>query len=386
VASAAPAGFTRELLEPVPAPSPNGRAGTGAALLDAVLATLRRFVAYPSDAAAVAHALWVAHCHLVEAFETTPRLAFLSPEPGSGKSRALEVTAALVPRPLESMNATPAYLFRSISGDAGLPTVLLDEADAIFGPKAPGNEDLRAFLNAGHRRGATAGRCIMVGKRVETEELPAFCPVAVAGLGNLPDTIMTRAVVIRMRKRRPDEAVTPYRRRDAAAETGRLREALAAWAGDHMDEAARARPDLPDGIADRAADVWEPLIIVADLAGGDWPRRARAAAVEFVRAAVETPASLGVRLLADIRFVFQQRGCTDIATADLLADLLGLDEAPWPDLRGKPLNPARLARMLEPYGVRSGQMWIGGRNVRGFREADFQDPWGRYLPAPEAGQ
>ena len=71
----------------------------------------------------------------------------------------------------------------------------------MFGPKAKDNEDIRGMLNAGHRNGAVAGRCVIKrGKIVETEELPAYCAVAIAGLDDLPDTIMTRS------RRRADEA------------------------------------------------------------------------------------------------------------------------------------------------------------------------------------
>ena len=122
---------------------------------------LGRFVAYPSEAARVAHALWIAHTHLMDAWESTPRIAFLSPEPASGKTRALEVTELLVPRPVEAVNVTPAYLFRKVGDEAGAPTILFDEIDTVFGPKAKDNEEIRGLLNAGHRRGAVAGRCVV---------------------------------------------------------------------------------------------------------------------------------------------------------------------------------------------------------------------------------
>jgi hypothetical protein len=120
---------------------------------------------------------------------STPRIAFLSPEPGSGKSRALEVTEPFVPRPVHAINTTPAYLFRKVSDPDGTPTILYDEVDTVFGPKAKDNEDVRGMLNAGHRRGATAGRCVVRGKIVETEELPAYCAVALAGLLRLLRTL-----------------------------------------------------------------------------------------------------------------------------------------------------------------------------------------------------
>ena len=125
---------------------------------------LGRFVAYPNEHADVAHTLWIAHAHPMDAWESTPRIAFLSPEPGCGKTRALEVTELLVPRPVEAVNTTPAYLFRKVSDPAGLPTILYDEIDTLFGPKAKDNEEIRGMLNAGHRRGAMAGRCVIRGE------------------------------------------------------------------------------------------------------------------------------------------------------------------------------------------------------------------------------
>ena len=185
----------------------------GLRAINRVHAFIGRFVAHPSPESRDAHALWILHTHLMDHWDSTPRLAFLSAEPASGKSRALEVTALLVPRAVQSVNATPAYLFRKIGVEEGPPTILYDEIDTVFGPKAKDNEEVRGVLNAGHHRGATAGRCVVIGKTVTTEELPAYCAVAMAGLGWLPDTILTRSVIVRMRRRAPDELVEPFRRR-----------------------------------------------------------------------------------------------------------------------------------------------------------------------------
>ena len=126
-------------------------------ILDDVHLFLSRFVSYPSEHAHVSHTVWIGHTHFM-AWESTPRIAFLSREPGSGKTRAIEVTETLVPRPVEANNATPAYLFRKINDKDGLPTILFDEIDTIFGPRAREHEGIRGVLNAGHRRGAVAGR------------------------------------------------------------------------------------------------------------------------------------------------------------------------------------------------------------------------------------
>jgi hypothetical protein len=244
----------------------------GAALLDDVHDYVRRFVAYPCAHSCVAHVLWIAHTHVMDAWESTPRLAFLSPEPGSGKTRALEITETLVPRPVEAVNATPAYLFRRVSDPDGLPTILFDEIDTLFAARAKENEEVRGILNAGHRRGAMAGRCVVRGKLIETEELPAYCAVALTGLGAIPDTILTRSVVVRMRRRAPAEHVEPYRRRVHAADGNAIRDRLSDWTTPLCGSLGAAWPNMPTGIEDRNADVWEALLPIADAAGGDCRR------------------------------------------------------------------------------------------------------------------
>lgn len=249
----------------------------GSAILDDVEHFLGRFVAYPSASAHVAHTLWIAHTWFMDNWESTPRLAFLSEEPGSGKSRCLEVTEPLVPNAIHAVNTTATYIFRKISDPkAGLPTILFDEIDTVFNSNGGGNETLRGVLNAGYRRGATAGR--VVGRGVE--ELPAYCAVALAGLGHLPDTILTRSVVITLHRRPAHVVVEPWRPREVAPMADMLRQSLQDWSQARKD--ALAWPRLPEGITDRNADVWEPLIAVADLAGGDWPDKARDAALYMI--------------------------------------------------------------------------------------------------------
>jgi hypothetical protein len=346
--------------------------------LEAVLAYLRRFVAYPSEHAAVAHALWVVHTHLMECWDSTPRIAFLSPEPGSGKSRALEASELLVPHPICAVNVSVAFMFRRIGDEEARPTILYDEIDTVFHAKASGAaEDIRGLLNAGHRRAATVGRCEVHGKRIVPVETSAYCAVALAGLGDLPDTLLSRSVIVRMRRRAPHEHVEPYRRREAQAEADELREWVAAWCASVADLATVSRPAFPASVADRDADVWESLLAIADLAGGDWPVRARAAAEALVAEAKSKSPSLGVRLLTDLHRVFAGRDF--VATDELVKTLCSMEESPWADLRGKPLDARSLARGLQPYGVESAQRRFGDARVRGYAAADLADAWSRYV-------
>jgi hypothetical protein len=365
-------------------PSPED-AEPGHAVLNDVHAYLGRFVAYPSEHAWTAHTLWIVHTHLMDAWTSTPRLAFLSPEPASGKTRGLEVTELLVPNPVEAINVTPAYLFRKVGSPDGAPTILFDEIDTVFGPKAKENEELRGLLNAGHRRGAVAGRCVVRGEVIETEEIPAYCAVAVAGLGDLPDTILTRSVIVRMRRRKTGERVEAFRRRVEESAGHALRDRISAWAATVKLDLAAAWPSMPEGVTDRDADVWEALLAVADAATGDWPGRAREAAVALVAESKESTPSLGIRLLADLRSVF---GANDqMATSTIVRALCDLNEAPWGAIaKGQPLDARGLSARLRPYGVASKNLRVGDQVVKGYARGDLADAWSRYLPQPPSPQ
>ena len=251
---------------------------------------------------------------------------------------------------------------------------------ANHGPKAKENEEIRGLLNAGHRRGAVAGRCVVHGKQVMTEEISAYCAVALAGLGWLPDTILSRSVIIRMRRRGPGEKVMAYRRWVHAPFGQTLRECLVAWAAGEVEAMADARPEMPPGIEDRDADVWEPLLAIADAVGGDWPVRARGAAVALVGAAREIEPSLGIRLLTDLKTIFDSSTLTAIATATILSRLVDLPESPWGDLKGRQINDRILARRLRQYGVKSKKLRVGDTTAMGYAREDLADVWLRYLP------
>lgn len=351
-----------------------------ATMLDDVESFIRRFCALPSEADYVAVTLWAAHAHMVGHFHTTPRLALLSPEPGSGKTRVLEVLELLTPNTLFAFSASVPAIFRTLSDRQ--TTMLFDEVDTVFGKRGKDdqNEDLRALLNAGYRRGAKIPRC--VGAQHEVRQFDVFAAVALAGLGDLPDTVMTRSVIVRMRRRAPSEHIEPYRARTHEPQGHALRDRLAAWAGRVGEAVGSAEPDLPEGVVDRPAEVWEPLIAVADAAGGDWPERARVACLAICGSLGSRGVSLGVRLLTDLRQVFgADSALSTVRILELLkGDKLG-DTAPWATLHGEGLDPRGLARLLNQYGVQSVKVWIGAASVRGYRRADLWDSWQRYCPA-----
>jgi len=360
----------------------------GEAVLNLVSAKLGTFCVFPDKHSRIAVTLWTALTHIIEEFYIAPRLALVSPEPECGKSLLLGLLSLLTPNPMFTLSASPPAIFRTLVDTK--VTLLFDEVDAIWSKhgKNDNHEDLRALLNAGYKRGATIPRC--VGPKHEVQHFDVFCPVAMASIGEMPETIMSRSVIIRMRRMAPDEGrqVTSYRPRRDDEILSTLRDSLAEWAAAVGKEAGAAWPDLPPGIINRPAEIWEPLLAIADAAGGNWPKMARTACVFLCDAAKDRRVSLGIRLLGDLRTVFSDKDA--MTTAAIIESLTAEeseldDDAPWANLRGNPIDGRRLASLLKQYGIHSTKVRVkASRPLQGYRREDLWDTWQRYLPSMSA--
>jgi uncharacterized protein DUF3631 len=365
-------------LDPDSLPGKGGPLEDTAVLLDEVAGFVTRFVVVPAEVLD-ALALWVLHTHAFEAASMTPYLHVTSPEKQSGKTRLLEVCSLLVPRPWHVTRVSVAALCRRI--DKECPTLLLDESDASFNRESEFGEALRQVLNDGYRLNGRSTVVVGQGAGMTTQDFSVFCPKVIAGLREIPDTIADRSIRIEMKRRAPNESVEKFRERKAGQEAAPFRERLERWAAQHVDELENAEPTVPDDLGDRASDIWEPLLAIADLAGEEWSERARRSALSLSARHQGSDASLGVRLLSDIRAVLKQRALDRVASAELVALLVGLEESPWGDLRGKPLDARGLAWRLKPYGVKPKNVrFTDGGQAKGYETGDFEDAWQRYLP------
>jgi Protein of unknown function (DUF3631) len=361
-------GRALHLHEPDPWPEPVD----GAALIDALAVAVRRYVVL-GEAEATSVALWVLAVHAFDAWRIFPRLLATAPEKGCGKTTLLDVLGPLVPRPLAAANIKAAPLFRVI--ELARPTLLLDEADAY----ARDDEDLRSVLDAGHHREGAVIRC--VGDGHEPRQFSAWAPVALAAIGHLPATIEDRAIIIHLRRRRPDESVEPLRL-DRASGLEELARMAARWVRDHAAALAAAEPAMPAGVVNRTADNWHPLLAVADLAG--WAHRARQAASELT-AKGDDQGSARVALLADIRDAFAAMHTDRLASEKVVAYLASLDDRPWPEWKnGKPITMTQVARLLKPLHVLSGTIRLpDGHTPKGYYLSAFGDAFARYLPCQQ---
>jgi hypothetical protein len=353
---------------------------TGPEVLDAVARLIRRFVVPPSEEALDAVVLFVAHTYAVDAADCSPYLHVTSAERRSGKTTMMEMLGELVAHPFPAASASAAAIYRGLNVDGIRRTLLLDEADAVFrrGPASESAEALRQVLNAGTRRGSA--RVLRSTERGGSEAFDVFGPKVLSGIGELPDTLADRSLRIRMKRRTRNEPVERARYRDVQAAAADVKPLVQDWAEAVMDEAGTARPDLPEELSDRMQDAWEPLIALADLAGGDWPERARRAAVRLWGEgdSDEDAGSLPVRLLRDCHAAFRDED--RLSSADLLARLCAVEDAPWATLDGTSLTPLSLSKMLKRYDVYPDKMRVPGHEtpVRGYKRVLFVEPWERW--------
>ncbi len=344
-----------------------------AQLLTDISAVVRRFIVCQEETSH-AVALWTAMTWLMDVVQVAPLAIITAPEKRCGKSQLLFLLGRLVSRPLTASNISPAALFRAI--DAWKPTLLVDEADSFMRE----NEELRGLLNCGHTRDS-AYIVRTVGEDFTPKKFNVWGAKALAGIGHLADTLMDRSILLELRRKLPHEQADRLR----YAEPGLfddLAAKLARFAQDYCKDVRRARPALPESLNDRAQDNWEPLLAIAEVAGGAWPDLARKAALKLSGA--DNPAqSIGTELLLDIQEMFDTKQVTRITTADLITALCGDDEKPWATYnRGKPMNPRQLARKLDGYGIKSKNLKIGYGDVKkGFDSNQFEEAFSRYLSA-----
>jgi uncharacterized protein DUF3631 len=323
-------------------------------------------------------ALWAIHTHCAPAFDQTPYLAVTSPEKQCGKSRFMEVMELLVYEPWMTVLPSEAVVFRKIHVDR--PTLLLDETDAIFNLKNGDKyEGLRAMLNAGHRNGATVPRCLSAGEKFVNFRV--YCPKMLAGIGTLPETVADRSVPIRLQRKKADEPVERWKRRDAAPEAERLVARIEEFVDVNREALMDAAPAMPDELSDRMQEGCEPLIAIAErLDAGSAGRDALVALLSGER--VDSQETVRLRLLRDLRTVFAAHAPSRAAFTESLLDALHeIEESGWHHYYGHEFDARDLANLLRHYDVHSTTVrQRGSANPRkGYRRADLEPVWERYL-------
>ena len=320
-------------------------------------------------------ALWCCFTWFIDEVDFAPLANITAPEKRCGKSVLLELMQYLSYRPLPVSNISSAAIYRCI--EKWGPTLLIDEVDTFL----RASEEMRGIINAGVSRGnAFVIRC--VGDNNEPTRFNVWGAKVLCGIGKLPSTLRDRSIPLVLRRKRAGEKALKVRRIDKDR-VSEIRSKLAKFKEANLGKSSLYIPHEIEGLNDRANDCWEPLLFVAELAGGDWPKKASEAAIYLhgLDEGSDSP-STNVELLADIRKVFIERKVQRIFSNDLLNELNNNFDFRWGSHnRGKPLTNQQLGQRLDGFGIRSKQIRIGSETGRkGFLVEQFEDSWKRYLP------
>lgn len=354
----------------------NADATPGSKVLDQTRDFLSRFVKMPSKASMDILTLWIAHTLVVDkderlAFATTPRLALLSDEPECGKTLVLDLIGVLGHKGKMLIDPTPAGYAGLIADNKA--TVMIDEIDILFGA---GNAKsvLRSLLNSGYKRGGTFMRA---GK----DEISIFAPLALGGMSQKFDSaealraLKSRAICIRMKKARGAE---PYRAREHDGIAKVIHTDLKRWISRNTGQIITDWPDMPKGIEGRAREISEPLLMVANVAGGHWPETAAQAVRELMLGEneLEPELPLTARLLMDLRTVFGD--AKQLSTVTIVNRLYDLEGAPWLELWPHAgTAPMELSALLTPLGVGPVKLWDQRekRSLQGYKAPMLSMLW-----------
>jgi hypothetical protein len=327
-------------------------------------------------------AAWLLHTYTFYAAETTPYIHITAPERECGKSRLMEVLTALAANPVRSGGMTAAALVRAIAQLK--PTVFLDEMDAQLGGNKEFAETIRGILNEGFRAGGAFYK--VNAKTHSLEPFGVYGPKCFAGIGHLPDTVASRSIVIEMRRKLPGESVEPFRQRAVKQAALPIRAELEAWAASGAaDRLSKIVRNPIPGLGDRQNDISEPLMAIALLAGGTWPKRVAHSLKTIFNATRGDDASNGAMLLADIRAIFDERRVEVISSKELASCLCEVEGRPWAEMsRGRGMTPNLLARQLKGFKLAPQTIRIGSETMKGYRRSCFEELWLRYCPCRNA--
>jgi putative DNA primase/helicase len=346
----------------------------GDKLLNDLVAIFTRYVILPKHAAE-ALALWVVHAWAFDAWDISPFMVIISPEKRCGKTTVLIILQFLTPRSELASNISAAAVFRYVEDER--PTLLIDEADTFI----KDSEEMRGVLNSGHTKTAAyVIRTVEVSGEHKAKRFSTWAPKAIATIRSLADTLEDRSIIVTMQRKKKSETVERLRRSDNDDFATLRRQALR-WCEDNLKILTTADPVLPDTLNDRAADNWRPLLAVADRAGGEWPIRARHAALVLSGDSAEG-GSIRTQLLADIRPLLIDETIKGLTSEAIIAELVKKPDRPWADWKhGKAITPKALAALLKPFNIIPDRLYLQANpDSRGYARHALEEAFSCYLP------
>lgn len=308
--------------------------------------------------------MWAIHTYTFRAQGVTPYLAVTAPTQGSGKTTVLELLSTLASNP-SKVEVNPTAPVVRVLCDEGR-TVFLDEIDTLSSDKA-----FVATMNSGYKAGGSITR---IGRRKGdnfAEVSSTFAPKAIAGIARegtlpLPTATLDRCIEIKIVRAKPGELSKRFRvevMRDETEVTG-MRDWMASWTASMRTELRDAYVDLPRLSTSRAEQIWEPLVTIAHLLGGDWYDRICKAAT-LMDGGREQNVDPNAALVADVATVVEAYTdmCPD-ATQIKIDDLMSLRNVlVGRKLRDK-LTAEQVAKRLGAFGIRAEVLNMDGTDAQ----------------------
>jgi hypothetical protein len=289
-------------------------------------------------------ALWPLRTWVFDCFDITPYLVITSPTRRCGKSLLLTILQWLCCRAKKNDSMSKAAIYRSVETET--PTLVLDEVGWVVDLK----DERQGIPCGGFERNGFVEVCEGESANITVRRYSTYCPKVFGLIGKLTPTLMDRSIEIAMQRKTKGNKVDRLRRRDNA-DCARLRQRCLRWANDSREALVAITPKAPDGLNDRALDIWEPLFAIAERIGGEWPKLAREAAIGLSGDEGATE-ERGVEVLADIKVEFDKRSRPAITTKKLIAELCADEEKPWATYnRGQRITDRQLAKLLKPFGI-----------------------------------
>jgi hypothetical protein len=349
-------------------------------ILDEVYDQIKRHSKFDHEEQYDCNTLWAVGSYFlgyedIRVFDNFPMLAFMSPEPDSGKTNALKVTSKLAFNATNPGSFTTAGILRKIDKSKGqIITICLDDLDTkcVHGKD---NSDLVMLFNLGYERGALIHRCSQSSDGLI--ETPAYCPKAFSALSiaRIPGATLTRTFIINMRPKTVDDEDILEEIDKVSLEA--LRKRLEAWAPTIVDQLKAIELPAEDikFLINRKRQIFRPLLAISKIISKDWYERALNVAMFFT--GQQTEKTLTHRILREAYRIFRTGNHADrIHGGTLLEALHELGIHSW-------LDQSQLASHLATYGIKPRQMKIGNINRNGYDWHSFLKPFATYITKEE---
>lgn len=223
--------------------------------------------------------VWAIHTHAFKVAGVSPYITVTAPTKGSGKTTVLKVLSTLVNNPSKIEVGPTAPVVRTMANAAH--TLFLDEIDTL-----KNDQTFIGVMNSGYETGGSVTRVGSSKGETLTISSSTFCPKMIAGIAEtgqlpLPAATLDRCIDIKIFRAKPGELTKRFRvdvMRDDP-EVLAMREWMHHWTLAHHRDLRDAYVETPRLSSSRAEQIWEPLITIAGVLGGDWLDRLRAAAI-----------------------------------------------------------------------------------------------------------